>query len=148
MSKVHKFRESLAVGSAGEALFCKYRPEWERLDGRKHDFVNKLTGDTLELKTDTYDMKQTRNFFIERYGHLEKLKPGGPWQAQVNGSTFWSYLFVQNMTLFTWQTSQLVALLDSMKLPRPSYIYNPGYVTLGYKIERGLLMPIGTESKL
>jgi hypothetical protein len=137
---VHYFKNSLKVGQAGEEMLLKLWPDLQRLDGRKHDFIVKSTGQTLELKTDTYSMAQTPNFFIELWSNLDKGKKGGPWQALANGTDLWCYMFAKDKTAFLFNTAELVAALDVLieKYPGVS-IPNQSWTTVGCKVPRSVL---------
>lgn len=144
---MHIFKDSLAKGSAGEALFHQNMPHLKRLDGRKSDFIDEATGETYELKTDSYDMDATPNFFIEVYSDLRRKKVGGPAQALDNGTTYWVYMFRKNRTMFIFKTVELVEALKDIKLPIVR-IQNMSWVTTGMKVERNLLSNIYKEVRL
>lgn len=141
--KVHDFKESLAVGHAGEASFMLLMPGLTRLDGRKNDFVIEATGETVELKTDSYCMTNTSNFFMERWSSWADQKPGGPWQSK---STYYVYYFKQNNTAFVFKTDELRAFLETQTF-RGITIPNKGWTTVGFKVPRELLKHLYTVLK-
>jgi len=145
---MHNFHSSLAKGKAGEALFLENFPTLKNLNGRESDFIAP-DGTLWELKTDSYNMDKTANFFFERYGNLSKLSPGGPWQALKHGSTQFAYMFTQNSKVFIFKTENLVFHLERI-LPdfEAINIPNKGYITVGYKIPRELLAHIYEEVTL
>lgn len=141
MSKVHSFGASLLKGKQGEALFTElWHEPLERLDGRKHDFKLIGTGETLELKTDSYDVNKTPNFFLELYSDVAKNKPGGPWQARKNGTKYWVYFFSTNLIAYQFKTEELAEWLDlHWKDYDPISIYNRVWITSGIKVPRAKL---------
>ncbi len=143
----HDFKSSLAKGAKGEELFSQLT-NLTKLDGRRHDFVDKNTGDTYELKTDSYDADKTANFFIERYSDVERGKEGGPWQTLNNGSTYWVYLFPANNCYYKFKTTELVTELNrllSVNTFRSVTIPNKGWDTVGFLIPRKLLEGIAEK---
>ncbi len=136
------------MGQAGEELFHKHRPELQRTDGRRHDFICP-DGTTLELKCDSYDMNKTSNFFIEVWSNYESGRPGGPLQAQNNGTTKWVYMFPKNMTYFEFNTNALVAWLETDGAAYDLIeIKNPRYTTMGIKAPRAVLAHLFKEVKI
>lgn len=145
---MHDFKSSLKKGQVGELLLLNATPGLVRLDGRKSDFITK-DGISLELKTDSYDMASTPNFFIELVSDLAREKPGGPRQAQLHGSILWCYLYVKNLVLFTFNTDELVNWLDVHdKNYLPSRIPNKTWTTLGIKVPRIDLKHLYTERSI
>lgn len=145
---MHNFRSSLAKGKLGEELFNKHFPELKALNGRESDFIAP-DGTLWELKTDSYDMNKTANFFFERFSNWSKQSDGGPWQALHHGSTNFAYMFTQNSKVFIFRTADLVYHLnrilsnyEAIKIP------NRGYETIGYKIPREELSHIYEEVTL
>lgn len=132
----HNFKSSLEVGQRGEEWLMSVWPELERLDGRKSDF--KLPDGTLvEVKTDSYPMSKTPNFFMERYSDTFKGTPGGPWQALGHNSTLFVYVFSADKTAFIFDTKKLVEALEPLILNMtPKIIKNARWETLGYTVPR------------
>lgn len=143
---MHYFNKSLEKGKLGEAMLMELWPDLEQLKGRKSDFKVKSTGKLVELKSDQYDMAKTDNFFIELWSDSAKLKPGGPLQAMMHASDYWVYLFVQNKTMFVFNTNELVdwVMRNSNKYERIS-IVNQGWVTTGIKVPRLSLASLYTR---
>lgn len=143
---MHNFKESLAKGKAGEALFLLHMPWLQKLGGRQSDFMDSRDGSLWELKCDSYDITRTSNMFIEFYSDITKQKPGGPTQALAHGSKFWAYYFIKNATCFIFQTKDLVEALPSLiKDLEPKYINNRGWTTMGYAVPRARLSHLYTE---
>lgn len=144
------FKASLSVGQLGEALFFEaHEGRLIRSDGRKGDFVCALTGNKLELKTDSYPMAKTENFFIERYSNMETQTPGGPWQAQANSCPQFAYMYVSDLTCFQFDTNRLIEEierlapdLDTREIP------NKGWKSFGYLVPRELLKAIYYQFKI
>lgn len=132
------FSSDLSTGHRGELLLLKMCPELIRQDGRHFDFLMP-SGEALELKTDTYNMDKTENFFIERWSDLHKKRPGGPYQAFGRGATIFAYLYIKNGTCFFFNTIDLIRHIDKVEKDnkiKPVYIRNHGWTTTGYKISR------------
>lgn len=146
---MHKFTDSLRVGKAGECLLLEYAPTLIQLGGRKSDFQCSITGELYELKSDSYDMNKTANFFIEWISNENKGSVGGPMQALEHGSKYWMYMFPKNKALFIFETAPLVEALGAIvnNLTIVS-IPNKGYNTLGYKVPRELLKHLYIELEL
>jgi hypothetical protein len=149
MAEQHVFKKSLGVGALGELLFQQSNPSLERLDGYHGDFIDKKTGEKTELKTDTYAMAATPNFFMELYSDKHKLKEGGPWQARGHECTYYSYFYIQDLTLFTFKVNELIIKLEEL---RPSLkkmdIPNKAWITQGLLVPRELLKDIWVVSKV
>lgn len=142
---IHDFEESLKRGKAGEEIFHQYfKEKVYRLDGYNGDFKIKSNGLVIELKSDYWPMK---NMFMERWS--SKGRPGGPWQAQEKGNEWFVYMFPLNLTLFCFQTNQLVKWCEKL-LPKyeVSAIKNKGWIGEGYPIPIYEFQPIFYEYKL
>lgn len=140
--RVAKFKDDLKRGHGGEHKFYnRFAASVTHLDGRNADFEINKTGETVELKTDYYDMNKTPNFFIERYSHDDK--PGGPWQAASKNITYYIYTFDKCGTVFVFNTNQLVRRLEKIcKDLSLVDVPNTGYTTRGYRVERESLESI------
>lgn len=145
-TQVFDFNEQLGVGNAGEADFRKFYAELKptKSQDRRFDFYI-LDGKTVELKTDTYDMGQTGNFFMELFGNASEGKMGGPWRAMQDGVDFFVYYFPKNRTFFWFRTVELCSRLDALVAQmglKPKEIKNRTWSTLGYTIPREMLVDI------
>lgn len=137
--EVFCFSTQLEVGAKGErVLLERYPRKLELINEHYSDFRVKSSGEILELKTDTYDMGKTSNFFIERYSDVIKKSPGGPWQARKKGAGIFCYMFINNNCWFEFR--DLPALIKRLEeLTRGKglvYIRNKAWTTGGYKIKR------------
>ncbi len=147
---MHNFNASLQKGKLGEKWLFEHwpHPGLEVLDGRKSDFIDIRTRRRVELKTDSYDMNNTGNFFIEQWSDVDKMKPGGPQQALLHNSELWVYLFIQNKTYFVFETQELV---DFMKENAHKYplvtINNRSWTTVGLKVPRADVAHLYEEVK-
>lgn len=128
---IHDFSKSLEWGQAGEIEFIKLWPELTRENGREYDFILP-NGETVELKTDNYDMQRTENFFMERWSSWADKKPGGVWQSKA---TYFVYYFIKNQTAFVFDTIKLRHYLDTQKYGGIQ-IKNKGWTTVGFKVPR------------
>lgn len=145
---MHNFKRSLEKGQKGEELLLKIWPGLKRLDGRKHDFVIEETGETLELKADSYSIDRTQNFFIELVSNYQGFKVGGPAQALKNGTQYWVYMYAASSVYYVFETAKLVEELNKLLITEqlsPSLIPNKNYTTIGVKVPRKLLAHIYQE---
>ena len=143
------FKTQLEVGQAGEAEFLERYPTKLTIHpDRDGDFIHP-DGRKLELKTDTYSMQKTPNFFIERWSVLHQEKPGSLWQAHEHGCSIFCYYFVKNSTYFRIADipaaiARVETYIEEQK-PGMVYVKNRGYITGGYKIPRALLEDLTEE---
>jgi hypothetical protein len=131
------WKQDLARGDAGEreflATFPLYR-KGEDVNRYEHDFVHSLTGATVELKTDYYDMHQTPNLIVERYSNYERKTPGGPYRH--NGDlSLWVYYYRKNGVFLMYDPQQLIEKVESLYAPLVP-VQNDRYVTMVHKIPR------------
>jgi hypothetical protein len=144
--KTWDFKTQIQVGSRGEELFQEAFPtKLEVHPGHDGDFIEAETGKKVELKTDTYNMDKSPNFFIEMYSsyYEEPKKPGGPWQAQQHGCDIYCYMFVRHNTWF--QFNDIPEMVNKVETLRPAgfvFIKNRAWVTAGFKIKRDYLKDI------
>lgn len=130
------FNIDLSRGKAGEQLLADKFPNLLiQLHGTGPDFRILGSQTYLELKTDSYNMNSTPNFFLEtesRPGH-----PGGPFQALAKGSKYFIYYYLQNDKYFIFDTQDLVFFLkqNGWKYGERT-IANKNYATKGLLIPR------------
>lgn len=134
--KTFTFKSQLGVGNAGENLFLKkYKGAVKSTTDLKYDFL--LDCKTVELKTDTYPMEKTPNYFMEQYGSIEDRKLGGPWRAARDKVDFFVYLYLADKKFFWFNTADLVKHLEKVtKDMRGKTVLNRGYTSLGFAISR------------
>ncbi len=135
-SEIFGFKKQLSVGSTGENLFLKYYKDGaSKADGRIFDLLYK--GKTVELKTDTYPMQKTENYFMERYGSIEDKKEGGPWRAANDKVDYFVYFYLANKTFFWFESEPLVKFLN-VHTPtlKCKTVANRGYTTMGFPVKR------------
>ena len=133
------FKAQLKVGDRGEELFLeRYPGKIEVYPGREYDFTCKKTGLTIELKTDTYNMDKTANFFMERFSDVHKQTSGGPWRAHGDDVNIFVYYFVRHNLWYQFNNLRgLCERLDELtKKQGMIYIKNKGWVTAGYTVKR------------
>lgn len=148
MSKKWSMKTQLAYGLDAEEKLCERYPTKlvKPEDHRLWDFEC-AKGLRYEIKTDTYSLDKTKNFFMERWSVLDKKKPGGPWQALAHGADIFIYYFASDDTYFEFNSlSSLVGRLDDLtKKSGLVYIPNQGWTTAGYKVKRQDLEDLYTE---
>lgn len=135
------FKEDLEIGKKYEQEYLDLKKGAIKFsDTLAYDFVSATTGAGIELKSDTYDMNETPNFFIERYSR-EGID-GGPWQSLSKGAKIFIYWFPKNKISYVFYLDKLVKFLDEiikkyhLKLVD---IKNNNYTTQGYLIKREYL---------
>lgn len=134
---MNKFKKDLERGDVGEALFLAANPNLVKLPGFKSDFVDIVTGEKYELKTDYHKMETTKNFFIEIWSDLERLKPGGPRQALIHGSKYLCYMFIADKIYFKMDVQYLVDYLAEFEDKyRKIEVQNDTWTTEGILIPR------------
>jgi hypothetical protein len=134
------FNKQLTVGKEGEDFFLKcYKFKSARkADGYKFDL---WVADNLkvELKTDSYPMEKTENFFMEQYGNIEEKETsvGGPWRAKKDSIDYFVYLFLKDRTFFWFKPNNLCKLLDKISVDKKQrLIKNSSWTTAGILIRR------------
>lgn len=134
MTPVFGFKEQLAKGKAGEALFLSAYPDLKQLDGRKGDFVG-YSGRVIELKTDSRSCIETKNFFMEEERD-EKGNKGGPWQAQEHSVFYFCYMFADGY-VYWLEVDALVAHLQTHATDyQKRRVQNRGWAGSGYLVPR------------
>lgn len=142
MVKTFDFQAQLKVGTRGEELFLEHYPEpLEVIPIHASDFRVKTTGKIIELKTDTYNINKTSNFFMERWSSVYDERPGGPWQALAHRADIFCYMFVRHNIYYEF--NDLPALVkrleDLTKGKGLVYIKNQTWITGGFKVPRSEL---------
>lgn len=104
----------------------------------------------IELKTDSYLMADTSNFFIERWSSQEAQTPGSVWQAIGKGCTTFVYLFIKDQVYFRFDDLPALAReLDSLILGlKPFPVRNRGWTTVGFRVARTDLKHLYKEVKV
>lgn len=134
--KSFSWREQLQVGDRGEELLLEHYPSpLVVYPANKADFRRLSDGKLLELKTDTYSLEHTENCFFERWGNLDKTKPGGPWRARKDSVPIFIYYFVRHNIWLEWDTKELCKVLDKKcKKSKLIPVKTHGWAVLGYKV--------------
>jgi len=140
---IFEFDKQLEIGNAGERKFLTLYKNLGAVKStdRRYDFLL-ADGSTVELKTDTYDMGVTQNFFMEILGSTTEAKIGGPWRAMQDRVTFFVYFFPRNNTFFWFDPSTLCQELEKIIAEsrlKPKTIKNKNWETMGYAVPRHLL---------
>ncbi len=150
--KVFDFKAQIEVGNQGEAwLRANYHMQpLQKVDKTSPvgDFL-RTDGKIIEIKTDTYPLARTPNFFFEYYSDLHAKSLGGPWRAYEKGADIFLYFYTSDGVYYEFEDLQaLVRITDEIikaKKLRPIYIPNRGWTTTGYKIEREWVRRVATE---
>ena len=148
-NKVFTFQNEVSKGNKGEAwLMHHYHSPIIPHHDHSADFI-RHDGLKLELKTDWYSLSNTEYFFIERWGDIDKKKPGGPWQSLGKADVF-VYLFIRDGVYFEFDDmkeliKRLNKLTKDLKLIR---IQNRGYAGGGYKVKLTDLADLYTDYRL
>lgn len=135
------FNKQNSIGAKGEDYFVNCYEGAEKTDGRKFDL--KYNGDSVELKTDTYSINKTENFFMERYGNCEQKSDGGPWRAKKDGVKYFVYLYSNDNVFYWFDTNLLVDELENIiakEKPKQRFVNNKNYKTMGFAIKRNFLI--------
>lgn len=139
--KTFDFDEQMKVGDRGEMLFTKAYSNLapvKSADDLKYDFNTSIG--TVELKTDTYSMAATPNFFMERYGCMNSKKDGGPWRASLDKIDYFVYFYINDGTFFWFKTEELMKIIDPLATKkRERWIKNKAWTAIGYTIPRAEL---------
>lgn len=147
------FKEQLEVGNKGEALFQKhYHSPLVLIPEHYADFKRVSDGKVVELKTDTYAMAKTPNFFIERYSDFSKKSPGGIWQSATKRVNVFCYLFIQDGTYFEFDlralVKELTPIADEIEAAgKFKWIRNRAWTTAGFAYPREKLKHLYTEHR-
>lgn len=145
--KTWDFQEQLKLGNRGEELFLEAYPKKLIIyPGRDGDFVEVNSGKKIELKSDSYNINKTPNFFFERYSNVETETPGSVWQALHHNCDIFCYQFIRYNIWFQFNNlPKLAERLDNMiEGKSPIWIKNKGWITAGYKIDRETLSDLYT----
>lgn len=148
LSKVWDMKTQLSYGLKAELEFCeRYHRKLTKVDEHRLWDFECGKGIRYELKTDTYPLSKTPNFFMERWSVLGKDKPGGPWQALSHEADVFIYYFASDKTYFQFDDiAALVGRLDVLtKKSGMVYIPNKGWTTAGYKVKRADLEDLYDE---
>ena len=137
--KTWNMQTQLAQGRLAEADFIeRCHLDLVQVPGKGLWDFDSSCGLKVELKSDTYPMEKTANFFMERWSVIEQDKPGGPWQSLEKGADTFIYLFANSNTYF--QFLDLPALVDRLDvLTKDSdlvRIKNVRWTTGGFKVRR------------
>lgn len=146
------FDDQFRTGVVGENDFVRVYGEMGATKSvdRKADVVLG-DGKTVELKTDTYDMAKTPNFFMEQLTVSDNgSNLGGPWRSKEHDIDYFVYYFLSNKVFFWFTPVTLCEFLDKYIAEhglRPIKIPNKDrrggyYEALGFKIPRDSVKPV------
>jgi hypothetical protein len=135
---VPNFQADLSRGRIGELAFIHAcQGTVEPLDGREGDARVVGTRTKLEVKSDSYDMDRTTNFFMEKY--RSGNRPGGVYQSLEHGCKYYIYIYVPNAEIFIFDCAALAERLDLLHDSRNltlTSVGNGSYTTRGLKVHR------------
>jgi len=142
------FTQQLKVGDKGEYLLKNHYP-YPIVKSEKdlaYDFYCSALDKTIELKSDTYSIDKTPNFFMERYSDLARDKPGGPWRALEDKVDIFIYMFINDGIYWHFDdVPALVKRLDSIVSGlHMTKVNNTSWTTGGYRVKRELLADLAT----
>lgn len=114
--KVFNFKDQLRIGDIGESDFIKIYEKLEpvkSIKDRKIDFTLN-NGKTIELKTDSYPMEKTENFFMEKNTILPDKREilGGPWRSFDHKIDYFVYYYMSDKVFFWFEPKSLCKFLD------------------------------------
>lgn len=141
----YDFKKQLDIGKLGEKMLLDAFPNlFIQTDGREGDLLHIRSKKIVEVKTDSWSMNDTSNFFMERWSR--KNHSGGPWQALEHGCSYYLYQFLKpehkiflfkNIPELIDSIEQIVET-NSITLRSIPQRHNK-YVTEGFPIPRTLL---------
>jgi hypothetical protein len=136
--KEYDFEKQKKVGDRGEKMFLTYYPECEKGDGIIADFY--FDKQKVELKTDTWKMSETENFFMERFSDTKTEKLGGPFRAAAEGAEWFVYLYIKDKVFYWFRVSTLVPFLENyIKTLKYKTVRNKAWITTGYAVPRAAI---------
>lgn len=136
-----EFGEQFGIGKDGERDFInaysRFQPTLST--DRRWDIIL-WNGAKVELKTDTYRMNESPNYFLEQFTvSYGQRKIAGPWRAKEDCADYFVYYFYKDATFFWFDPKTLCPVIDSYLVNSPmdyKYISNGTYYALGYPIAR------------
>lgn len=136
--KKYEFDKQKKVGDRGEKMFLKYYPHCKKGDGRIADFY--FDDLKVELKTDTWSMKESENFFMEYYSDIARKTLGGPFRSQEEGVEWFVYFYIKEKVFYWFRVSVLVPFLEEyIKGMKYKSIKNKAWYSSGYTVPRSAI---------
>ena len=139
---IFNFEEQIKIGNIGEKRFLSKYPNFLKVGSGCEivDFKHKINKTTVELKTDSYDVFDTPNMFMETISNDRKRTKGGPFRGE-GIIDFYVYYFLKNDIAFWYETNELCNKLRKLREyinigNATIEIKNNGYNTLGRKVNR------------
>ena len=153
MDMAYEFEESLKAGQEGEELFLqKFPKKLVRTAGRTEDFIDPITKDRIELKTDKHDEHKTDNFFVEMYSNVDLQTLGGAPVAKKRGCNKFYYFFINSGNVYMFNIDDYIAkcseyftLHNGEKEFEEVLVPNIGYFTSGRKMKRDFFKDVYTK---
>jgi len=152
--KVFNFKDQMRIGDIGESDFIKIYEKLKpvkSIKDRKIDFTLN-NGKTVELKTDSYSMEKTINFFMEKNTILPDAREllGGPWRSHDHKIDYFVYYYMNDKVFFWFEPKSLCKFLDkyikSNKIKPISIPNRDGkgniFRSYGYKIPRADIVDV------
>ena len=136
--KSYEWDTQKKVGDKGETLFLQYYPNYKKGDGFIADFL--LGEQKIELKTDTWSMEDTENFFMEYISDIKRGNPGGPFRAREEGVDVYVYFYIKNKTFYWFDVVSLTDFLyEYIKDKKYKTVKNKAWITSGYTVPRSTI---------
>lgn len=115
--RTYRFKTQKELGIEGERQFTEryqalYNPIKSTTD-LSFDFTLR-TKTKCELKTDSYLMDNTPNYFMERWANGNRTKDGGPWRALNDSVPIFVYFFINNQEFHWFRTEKLIIALNEL----------------------------------
>ncbi len=132
-NKIFLFSKQLKVGDLGENLFLESYNELNprKSNVREIDFT--IDGNKkVELKSDAHSIS-IGNFFIERYGNIDKKADGSIWRSYNDGLDFFVYCFLPEKTFFWFEVPAFKNYMDKNRDKfEQKIIKNTTWSAMGY----------------
>lgn len=132
--KVYLNNTQKKIGAASEdKFFAFYKKEGFVFgDGRKVDFININTKETVELKSDTREIEETGNLFIEEISNVNKETKGGIFRAFDHKIDYFCYYFIPSRKILWFKVNDFYKFINkNLGKFKSKTIFNRGYDTLG-----------------
>jgi hypothetical protein len=112
--KPHGFLSEREKGIRGENLLIEnYHTPVFKSPKLSCDIIRLNDGAKMEVKSDYKHMKDTPNFFVERWADASCTKDGGPWRAKRSRIAIFIYFFPLDGIYFEFDTKDFCRIADT-----------------------------------